>query len=122
MRILEQVGHQGDTQWYTIDKLPKSAKKVDKRFIAQSEVSGNVHALCGDYDMYETEDGFIINAKKDCVLNHTAQAELSQKAFREAKELPMRDHRSSVIKKGLYYVGIQRRFNPLEKAMEKVVD
>ncbi len=51
--ILEQTGHQGDTQWYLIDKLPSGAKKTSKQFIAASEQTGNVHALSGNYDMYE---------------------------------------------------------------------
>lgn len=122
MEILKQVGHQGDTQWFTVDGIPSTAKKLNKQFIAASEKSGNVHALCGNYDMYEYEDGFVIDVKEDCVLNHTANELLNEKTWTKPVELPERDHRSSVIKKGVYYVGIQRRFDPLAKQMEKVRD
>jgi hypothetical protein len=73
---MKQVGHQGDTQWFKINQLPKNAKKVEKQFIAASERSGSFHALFGDYDMYEVEGGFAIDVKEDCVLNHSLEAEL----------------------------------------------
>jgi hypothetical protein len=122
IKITKQVGHQGDTQWYSINSVPENAKLINKQFIAASEKSGNVHALTGEYEMYEVEDGFIIDAKGDCMLNHTMESALNEKTWNEPKELPVRDHRSSVIKKGLYFVGIQRKFNPLSKIMEKVRD
>jgi len=123
MKILKQVGHQGDTQWFAIDAVPENAKLCKKQFIAASEKSGNVHALSGNYDMYEYEDGFVIDVKDDCaMLNHTAISELNEKTWNNPQVLPPRDHRSSEIKKGVYFVGIQRRFNPLSKLMEKVKD
>jgi len=123
MKIINQIGHQGDTQWYSINEIPKNAKLVNKQFIASSEKTGNVHALSGDYDMYEYEDGFVIDVKeKNVILNHTAITELNNKTWNEPQVLPERDHRHSVIKKGLYFVGIQRKFNPLSKMMEKIKD
>lgn len=111
-----------DTQWYNINEIPKDAKKLKKQFIASSEKSGNVHALSGNYDMYEYEDGFVIEAHEDCMLNHTGENLLNEKTWNKPVELQPRDHRSSIIKKGLYFVGIQRRFNPLSKMMERVKD
>jgi hypothetical protein len=111
-----------DTQWFTIDTIPSNAVKADKQFIAASEKTGNVHALSGNYDMYSYDDGFVIDVHEDCVLNHTDKNLLTDDAWRKPLELPMRDHRSSVIPKGIYYVGIQRRFNPLSKQMERVKD
>lgn len=122
MKILEQTGHQGDTQWYLIDSIPENAKKLNKQFIAASEKTGNVHALSGDYDMYELDDGFVIDVREDCILNHTDKNLLNEKTWSKPVELSPRDHRSSTIKKGIYYVGIQRRFNPLSKMMEMVKD
>ena len=122
MKILNQFGHQGDTQWFNIDVIPETAKIMKKQFIAASEKTGHVHALSGDYDMYEYDDGFVMEIHKDCVLNHTAKTELNQKTWNKPVELPARDHRSSVIPKGIYYVGIQQRFNPLSKMLEKVKD
>lgn len=122
MKILEQVGHQGDTQWFRIDQVPAGLKKVEKQFIAASEKTGNVHALSGNYNMYEFEDGFVIEAVEDCTLNHTGIHELNEKTWNESKILPDRDHKPSIIQKGVYFVGIQRRFNPLSVQMEKVKD
>jgi hypothetical protein len=122
MKILNQIGHQGDTQWYTIDEIPKEAKKINKQFIAASEKTGNVHALSGNYDLYEYEDGFIVDVKNTSILNHTAIQELNEKTWNNPNVLPMKDHKPSEIKKGTYFVGIQRKFNPLSKLMEKVRD
>lgn len=122
MEILNQVGHQGDTQWFTINGIPSNAKKIKKQFIAASEKSGHVHALSGNYDMYEYEDGFVIDVKEDSVLNHTSNASLNDENWKTPVTLPMKDHNPSTISKGVYFVGIQRRFNPLESFMERVKD
>ena len=122
MKILKQIGHQGDTQWFSIDKIPEDAKKIENTFIAKSEQSGSVHVLCGDYDMYEYENGNIMDVKEDCILNHTFESNLIGHKIKEAKELPLKDHRHSLIKKGLYFVGIQQRYDPFQKLWKKVID
>jgi len=122
MKINKQIGHQGDTQWYSISEIPTNAKKMNKQFIAVSEKTGNVHALSGNYEMYEYEDGFVVSATEDCMLNHTRANELNEKTWSNPEILPERDHKPSIIKRGLYFVGIQRKFNPLSKFMEKVCD
>lgn len=122
MNVIEQIGHQGDTQWFTVDGIPSNAKKITKQFIAASEKSGHVHALSGNYDMYECEDGFIVDVKEDSVLNHTANNLLNESNWKTPVTLPMKDHKPAIIKKGTYFVGIQRRFNPLKSFMEKVKD
>lgn len=122
MKILKQVGHQGDVQFFSIDKMPENVKKINKQFIAASEKTGHVHALSGKYDMYEYDDGFIIDVKEESILNHTDKNILFGENWNDPKVLPSKDHNPSTIKKGLYYVGIQRRFNPLEKTMERVRD
>ena len=121
MKTLKQTGHQGDVQIFTIDSIPSNAKKVSKQFIAASEKSGHVHALTGDYDMYETEDGFIMDCHEDCILNHTSKELLNDKWDKPVK-LPQKEHRHSALKKGLYIVGIQNRFDPMENVKKKVVD
>ena len=120
--ITKQVGHQGDTQWYEITKIPEDAKKIKKQFLAASEKTGHVHALSGNYELYEVNDGFIVNVKEDSILNHTEKSVLNENNWNKPVILPSKDHNPSVIKKGLYYVGIQRKFNPLEKHFEKVRD
>ena len=109
-----------DTQWYMIDEIPLDAKKTEKQFIAASEQSGSVHVLCGDYDMYEIEDGFIVDCKKECILNHTLQ--FTDEVIDKPEILPKKDHRHSVIPKGTYVVGIQNRFDPMENIKKRVID
>ncbi len=124
MNIKKQIGHQGDTQWYQIEGIPQNAKKVEKQFIAASERSGSFHALFGNYDQYEMEGGFVIDAKEDCVLNHSLESELNKLGItmNESRVLPKKDHRHAVIPKGTYYVGIQNRFDPLAGMKKRVID
>ena len=124
MKNLKQFGHQGDTQWYTISEIPSNAKKINKQFIAASERSGSFHALFGDYEMYEVEDGFVIDAKTECILNHSLKTELDKinNNMDEAKILTKKDHRHSIIPKGIYVVGIQNRFDPMENIKKRVID
>jgi hypothetical protein len=121
MKVVNQFGHQGDTQWYGIDKIPKSAVKVDKQFIAASERSGNAHGLCGNYEMFEYEGGHVINCIEDCTLNHTG-LDMLKGNWDNSIVLPKRDHESSTITKGIYFVGIQQRFDPLEGQKRKTKD
>lgn len=111
-----------DTQWFAIDGVPSEAKPLNKQFIAASEKTGHVHALSGNYEMFEVEDGFVIDVKDECILNHTSKNLLNEENWNNPVELPAKDHNSSKIGKGVYFVGIQRRFNPLSKFMEKVTD
>ena len=130
MKIIEQFAHQGDTQWFKIDQIPTHAKKTEKKFIAASERTGSFHALFGDYEMYE--DSFnreiFIEAKEECILNHSLAEHLkdSELTMDEARILAKKDHRHTVIPKGIYAVGIQRRFDPKKgwhwNAFKNVVD
>jgi hypothetical protein len=123
MKILEQVGHQGDTQWFKINQIPSSAKKIEKQFLAASERTNSFHALFGQYDQYELEDGgFVVDVKEDCILNHSLKEHLNGISLSDTKILPKKDHRHSTITKGLYYVGIQQKFDPLTAMKEKVKD
>ena len=116
--------HQGDTQWFELDSIPSNAKKINKQFVAASERSGSFHALFGNYDMYELEDGFVIDAKEDCIINHSLKEVLvgSGVSLEEAKVLPKKDHRHSVLPKGIHFVGIQQRFDPLAGIKKRVID
>lgn len=118
---ITQFGHQGDTQWYSLDSIPQNAKKVDKQFIAASERSGSFHALFGNYDMYEVEDGFVLDVHEECILNHSLERDLGI-TMDEAKILPKKDHRHSILPKGKFFVGIQQRFDPLSNTKKRVID
>ena len=119
---MKQLSHHGDVQIYLVDSIPTNAKRVKKQFIAASEKSGHVHALSGDYDIYEVDDSFIIDCHKDCIINHTLQKELA-KNWDKPVELPKRDHFPGVLKKGrIYRIGIQNRFDPMENIKKRVID
>lgn len=124
MKLTGQNFHQGDTQWFEISELPKNLKLVKKQFIAASERSGSFHALFGNYDQFETEEGFVIHAHDECILNHSLKRDLegSGISMDDAKVLPKKDHRHTIIPKGIYYVGIQQRFDPLEGVKKRVID
>lgn len=122
MNFTNKCRHQGDTQWYELKSLPENLKKIEKQFIAASERSGSFHALFGNYDMYEAEDGFVIDAKEECIINHSLKDNLIGVTLSEAKVLPKKDHRHSVLPKGIHFVGIQQRFDPLLGIKQKVRD
>lgn len=116
--------HQGDCQLHSIAKLPSGVKKMPKTFFAMSEKSGHSHALCGDYDLMEAENGarFIVVGAKGATLNHTAMKNLTPEYWDTNKVLPIADHQPTILKQGIYHVGIQRRINPFSSVWEKVTD
>jgi len=124
MKITSQFAHQGDTQFFKLASIPYGAVKVEKQYIAASERSGSFHALFGNYDMYEVKDGFVIDAKEDCILNHSLEKELKGTgvSLSEAKVLEKKDHRHTVLPAGVYVVGIQNRFDPMENIKKRVID
>lgn len=118
-------GHQGDVQIYSIESLPTGAKAVKNNLIAKSERSGHCHVLCGDYEMFEVEgkEGFYVNVKGElAVMNHTRFDTLTEQTMASPTETPIADHKPTIVPKGLYYVGIQRRVNPFKKVWEQVKD
>ena len=114
--------HQGDVEMFKLLELPLNLKKIEKQFVAASEKSGSFHALFGDYDMYEVSDGFVVDVKNDCILNHSLRQFIEGISMDEVKVLPKKDHRHSEVKKGVYFVGIQNRFDPLAGKKVKVRD
>jgi len=123
MKVLKQIGHQGDTQWFAVDMIPQDAVKVEKQYIAASERTGSVHALCGNYDMYRGTDGVTyVDVHEECVLNHTYRHNLGTDGYDRAVTLPVKDHRHSVIAPGVYAVGIQQRFDPMTVYRRNIID
>ncbi len=117
--------HQGDVQIFSIDGIPADAKKIDKTFIAKSEKSGHAHALCGDYELFETADktGHFIKVGTDgCTLNHTSYKNLTAEYWDKNVALSVADHKPSVFTEGTYFIGIQKRKKHFSKVWEKVKD
>jgi hypothetical protein len=124
MKFTGRSMHQGDVQIFELEGLPEGAKPIQKQFIAASERSGSFHALFGEYDMYEVDGGVCINVREDCILNHSLKEELDKVNgdMSIAEVLPKKDHRHTPVSKGVYFVGIQNRLDPLSGYREKVKD
>ena len=122
MKFKNKNFHQGDTQWFEIEEIPSNCKKIEKQFIAASERSGSFHALFGNYDMYSYESGFVLEVKEECVLNHSLKQYLDTAGMETKTVLPKKDHRHTIVPKGIYFIGIQQRFDPLENIKKKVID
>ena len=115
--------HQEDVQGFSINEIPKNAKKISKTFFAKSEKSGHCHAMCGDYDLYEYEDSFIVNVKENgAILNHTLLSNLNDTYWDSNKTTEIADHKPTILSKGIYRIGIQRQYNPFEEIWKKVID
>lgn len=115
--------HQGDVQILSIDCIPDNAIKIKKTFIAKSEKSGHAHALCGDYDLFEIDNGHVIKVGSDgCTLNHTGIENLTPEYWDKNQTMPIADHKPSFFPKGIYFIGIQKRKNHFSKVWEKVID
>lgn len=118
--------HQGDVQVFQLDGIPKGLKKIEKRFVAASERSGSFHALFGNYDMYDHPEkgGVVVDVKEEVILNHSLEAELLKMGVTMSSPdvLPKKDHRHSVIPKGVYFVAPQNRFDPLSATRQVVRD
>ena len=113
---------QGDTMWFEIKSLPEGLKKVKQQYVANSERSGSFHALFGKYDMYEAEGGFCIDVQEPCILNHSLQSELNGITLDKVRVLPKKDHNANLLPKGIYFVGIQNKFDPLSGVKKRVID
>lgn len=123
MKIQKQESHQGDVQIYVIDAVPETAKKIKKEFIAKSERSGHAHALCGDYSLYEVAGGFCVEVGTDgCTMNHAGLHLLTPEFFDKNVVVDRADHKPLTLKKGVYFIGIQRRKKHFSSIWEKVVD
>lgn len=118
--------HQGDVQIFEVEQLPCNVTKIKKTFFAKSEKSGHAHALCGDYELYEIEgenDSYFIKVGTDgATLNHTGYHNLTPEYWDKNQVLPIADHKPTVLKRGVYFVGIQRKKKHFSKVFNKVLD
>ena len=104
--------HQGDVQFFSVDSIPASAKKVEKNFIAKSERSGHAHAACGNYELYEMENGegfYMKVGEGGAALNHSPYALLTSSYWDKLDVTKHADHTPTFIPEGTYAIGIHRR-------------
>lgn len=116
-------GHQGDVQFFSIDKIPANAKRVDNKPIAYGEHSGHCHVLTGDVEMFEVDGRLIACVGSDGArLQHIHESKLATKAWERTDEIEIADHKSHLLPPGNYEFFIQNAYNPYLKLMEKVID
>jgi hypothetical protein len=117
------TGHQGDVQFKTIETIPTNAKKIKNLPLAYGEVSGHVHVLTGDIEMYEDNDRKFALVKGDGArIQHVYEKILKRGCLTQTEELPIADHSSILLPPGSYEFGVQKKYNPFEKTFERVVD
>ena len=117
-------GHHGDVQFKMIESLPINVKTITNSPLAYGEVSGHVHVLTGDVEMFETGDRrYAKVGKKQARLQHVLEGNLKDSScMTEVKELPIADHKSILLPPGVYEFGIQKQYDPFKKVFERVVD
>jgi hypothetical protein len=116
-------GHHGDVQFKMVESLPQNAIKTNNKPLAYGEVSGHVHVLTGDVELFEIEGKtYAVVGNDGARMQHVMEHLITTKCMTEVKELPMCDHKSILLPSGTYEIGIQKQYNPYEKVFEQVVD
>lgn len=116
-------GHQGDVQFKMIDTLPSHATRVENKPLAYGEISGHVHVLTGDVELFEMEGKtFAVVGNDGARLQHVMENNITPSCLTKVEELPVADHKSILLPIGTYEIGIQKQFNPYEKIFERVID
>jgi len=83
-----------------------------------------VKAMEGTEFTYVFEDGDKVNAEgyREAFRERKEVLENTGVSLDEAKVLEKKDHRHSVLPKGIHFVGIQQRFDPLANLKKRVID
>lgn len=117
---------QGDVQLFEINSLPEGLKKVENRFIAASERTGHVHAIFGEYEMFEKEGEagvYIVVGKGGVTLNHAKKDGITDEILRKNIQTKQADHGANFYKEGTkLFIGIQKRKKHFSKVWENVKD
>jgi hypothetical protein len=116
-------GHQGDVQIKMIKSLPQNANRITNRPLAYGEVSGHIHVLTGDVNLFEMDGRtFAVIGNDGGRMQHVLENNVTPRCMLETKELQVADHKSILLPPGTYEIGIQKQFNPFKKAFERVID
>jgi hypothetical protein len=123
MAIKSIKGHHGDVQFKMIPSLPSNVKKINNVPLAYGEISGHVHVITGDLDLFEMKEKmFAVVGNDGARLQHVMENNLTPNCMMEVRELPIADHKSILLPPGTYEFGIQKQFNPFEEIFQKVLD
>jgi hypothetical protein len=119
--VKQQYAHGGDAQFYSIDNLPKGAKKIEKiedKIIARGETSGHCHILTGDAQLFELNgQTFAVVGKDGAYHQHYKEANVKEETFKVNKNISDCDHTKECrLEAGTYAIGIDRQYDPHEGA------
>ena len=102
----ETMYRHGDLLLKKIDKLPENLKRLNKKSLAEGEVTGHHHTFSNGmvqiFQEQETKQKYV---------------EVGQEA-----ELIHQEHNAIKIKEGLYILIQEREFNPFEEEIRQVLD
>jgi hypothetical protein len=116
-------GHQGDVQFFSIDKIPTNAVKIKNKPIAYGEHSGHQHILTGDVEMFEVDGRIIVAVGGDGArLQHIHESNMRDNLWTSTAEIQVADHKSHLLPAGNYEFFIQNSYNPYTKALEASID
>lgn len=121
----EHNGHAGDTQYFSIDNLPKNAKKVKKQPIAFGESHNHAHIITGDYELFQDEKNifYIKTGPGKTLAQHTFESMITNETYDSQELVTVADHLPcELLPKKIYRVGIHRKYEPYKKIWEQVRD
>lgn len=126
MKTKELVrGHQGDVQIKQIDILPENLKPIKDQVIVDGSIGSgsNIHVVTGDVKLFKDDEfTYMVVGTKKVRLQHIKIQRLSKLQLESTKELLRADHKSILLSKGIYMIGIHKRFNPYKKVFEQLID
>jgi hypothetical protein len=117
-------GHVGDVQYFSIDKLPNGAKKVENQPVAFGEKSGHIHINTGDCELYELNNEFYLVVGPDGALSqHIHQSNMRADTYTKNVPAEKADHNPGILSPNtIYKIGIHKRKKHFSKVWEKVID
>ena len=118
-------GHAGDTQYFSIDKLPETAKKVAQQPIALGEQHNHAHIITGDCELFQDDENvfYVKTGKGKTLAQHTFESMITNDTYNKQETIEIADHNPcELLPNTIYRVGIHKKYNPYQKIWEKVRD
>lgn len=112
-KMKKQYQH-GDISLHIVDKIPEKAKKQqhnEEFILAYGEISGHIHRLKGNFEVYKDDNGYYIKNLQPIELEHY-----------DVNKKTKAEHNTLTIEKGIWFVRYEERYNPFKKELEKVID
>lgn len=118
-------GHGGDVQCFSIDTLPKTAKKVNQQPLALGESHNHAHIVTGDCELFQDDEQvfYVKTGSGKSWLQHTFESQITQETYNSQEPVEIADHLpDELLPNTIYKIGIHRKYNPYQKIWEKTRD